>query len=138
LKTKAVLPLCDKGNHCVPVLKIAKDKALSEFEVQALALSSLKEALGDGYIVRGEYSYQGCRFDLAIFDIKTRELICTIEIKKYTKNRGEKRQAARQARNYEVTTGRPCILLHEGNLQSMVAAVRARMTTAAGLRSFRG
>lgn len=109
-------------------MKIAKNKALTEFEVQALALSLLRDALGEEYIVRGEYHYRGCRFDLAIFCAESRDLICTIEVKKRVNRTGRKASTRAQIRKYEAATGRPCVLLHEGNVHGVVAALRGRIS----------
>lgn len=106
---------------------IAKNKRLSEFEIQAKALALLKDVLGDEYIIRGEYNYRGCRFDLAIFKAATRELICTIEIKKRTNRTGRKLTTIRQIHRYEAATRKPCILLHEGNLDQVVAHLAVNM-----------
>ena len=64
-------------------MKIAKERRPSEFETQAKALHTLREILGDNYIVAGEYDYRGCRFDIAIFKADSRDLVCTIEIKRW-------------------------------------------------------
>jgi len=110
-------------------LKIAVEKSKSEFEIQAEAYRLLSEALGEKYLVRGEYTYRGCRFDLAIFDAASRDLICTIEIKR-TKTKGWTRKAShvRQTTRYQRATGKPCLLLNEATMRSAVQQIKARLT----------
>lgn len=107
-------------------MKLAKDRKLTEFEVQAEAMELLRDVLGNRFIIRGEYAYQNCRFDLAIFDANTRNLICTIELKQKTNRPGRNLQTRRQIRKYESVTGKPCILLHEGNLYQAVRRLKDR------------
>jgi hypothetical protein len=107
-------------------MKIAKSKKKSEFELQAEAMILLKASLGDSYIVRGEYVYRRCRFDLAIFRVADRELICTIEIKP----RGGMKKHHKQINRYHRATGKPCVLLNEDNMYAAIAALKAHFAGA--------
>lgn len=113
-------------------LKIAIDRKQSEFEIQADALRLLAETLGPDYIVRGEYTYRGCRFDIAIFRADTRDLVCTIEVKKdCSKGWTRKRSTIRQTTKYQRATGRPCIALNEATMHSAIALLKKRLAVSA-------
>ena len=56
--------------------------------------------------MRGEYQCWKHRFDIAIFDGPTEELICTVEVKLT----GDRRAHRCQLNKYEQATGKPCIL----------------------------
>jgi hypothetical protein len=103
-------------------MKIAVERARSEFEIQAEAIALLKEALGPGYI-RGEYTYRQCRFDVAIFKAESRDLVCTIEIKK----RGGVNKHHRQTNKYHRATGKPCVLLTEATMHGAIGALKTRL-----------
>jgi RecB family endonuclease NucS len=105
-------------------MKIAKNKPKSEFEVQAEAISLLKEALGEDYIVRGEYSYRNCRFDIAVFRSDSRDLVCTVEIKR----RGGMRKNHKQINRYFRATNKPCILLTEHTMHFAIDALKTRLS----------
>jgi len=109
-------------------MKIAIERAKTEFEIQAEAVALLKDALGPSYIVRGEYSYRGCRFDVAIFKTESRDLVCTIEIKK----RGGMRKHHRQLNKYHRATGLPCVLLTEHTMKSAIGALKTRLSVKSG------
>jgi len=60
-------------------------KMWSEFEVQSLAFGILRKQLYPTYLVRGEYKFEKCRVDIAIFKSypdKEPELKCVVEVKK--------------------------------------------------------
>jgi hypothetical protein len=103
-------------------VKIAKERHKTEFEIQAEAMRLLEDALGPNYIVRGEYSYHGCRFDLAIFRADSRDLVCTVEIKK----RGGKKHA-KQTNRYHWATGKPCVLLTEDTMRFGIGSLATRL-----------
>jgi len=104
-------------------MKIALERPKSEFEVQAEAITLLKEVLGEKYIVRGEYAIKRLRFDIAIFRSEDRELVCTIEIKKS----GGTRKHQKQLSKYYWATGKPCILLTQHTMHSAVRALKNRL-----------
>lgn len=104
-------------------MKIAIERAKSEFEIQAEAIALLKEALGPNYIVREEYTYARCRFDVAVFKADDRELVCTIEIKK----RGGVNKHHKQTNRYHRATGRPCVLLTEATMYAAIGAIKTRL-----------
>lgn len=104
-------------------MKIAIEKAKTEFEIQSEAIALLKEALGPSYIVRGEYTYRRCRFDVAIFKADSRDLVCTIEIKK----RGGVNKHHKQTNKYHRATGKPCVLLTEATMLGAIGALRTRL-----------
>lgn len=57
----------------------------TEFEVQALAYGILRKHLYPNYLVRGEYKFNHCRCDIAIFKThldREPELKLVIEVKK--------------------------------------------------------
>lgn len=105
-------------------MKIAIERAKSEFEIQAEAIALLKEALGPAYIVRGEYTYGRCRFDVAIFKAESRDLVCTIEIKK----RGGVNKHHKQTNKYHRATGKPCVLLTESTMRFAIGALKTRLS----------
>lgn len=107
-------------------MKIAVERARSEFEIQAEAIALLKEALGPAYLVRGEYTYRRCRFDVAIFNAESRDLVCTIEIKK----RGGVNKHHKQTNKYHRATGKPCVLLTEATMRGAIGALKTRLSTA--------
>lgn len=88
-------------------------KQWSEFEVQALAYGILRKNLYPEYLVRGEYKFDRCRVDIAIF--KTTEdrenpiLKCVVEIKKSSTG-----YATAQGMRYEEELGVPCIYIRGG------------------------
>lgn len=106
-------------------MKVAEKRHRTEFEVQADAYFMLKEALGDGYRVHAEYTYNGCRFDLAVFDAQTRDLICTLEIKKKVPKKH--RETREQIRRYECATGKPSILVTDNSLRHVIAHLKRGM-----------
>lgn len=107
-------------------MKIAKDAKISEFEVQAKLFYGLREILGDRYLVKGEVTYNGCRFDLAIFHAETRSLICTLEVKGSMRKPGKRPRVQRQLARYRIATGKDCILVSARNADAILAALRAR------------
>lgn len=87
-------------------------KQWSEFEVQALAYGILRKNLYPDYLVRGEYKFEKCRFDIAIFKAhpeKEPELRLVIEVKKnpngYTTTQGSR---------YSDAAGVPCLYIRGG------------------------
>lgn len=87
-------------------------KQWSEFEVQALAYSILRKNLYPDYLVRGEYKFEKCRFDIAIFKAhkeKEPELKLVLEVKRspigYTTAQGSR---------YSEATGVPCLYIRGG------------------------
>jgi len=111
-------------------MKIGKDRPKSEFEVQSEAIELLKNALGDDYIVRGEYAYRGCRFDIAVFRSSDRELVCTIEVKK----RGGMRKHHQQVNRYFRATNKPCVLLNEHTMRFAIGQLKTRLEPICGKR----
>jgi|SRR6185369_12211867 len=107
-------------------IKIAVDRPKSEHEIQAEAVALLKEALGSAYIVRAEYTYRDCRFDIAIFRADDREMVCTIEVKK----RGGVNKHHKQTNRYHRATGRPCVLLTEATMRGAIGALKTRLASA--------
>lgn len=112
-------------------IKIAKDRKPSEYELQREAHTLLIDALGDHFIVRGEYTYGGCKFDLAVFNAETRDLICTIEIKRKIGGPNKKHAAIKQTNKYHRRTDKPCILLTEGSMHSAIAYLKKNLTSRA-------
>ena len=106
-------------------VKIAVNRPKTEFEVQSEAIALLKDALGPSYIVRGEYSYRGCRFDIAIFHSDSRDLVCTIEVKK----RGGQRKHGKQTTRYHRATNKPCVLLTQHTMHQAIGALKARLSS---------
>lgn len=86
-------------------------KQWSEFEVQALAFGILRKNLYPTYFVRGEYKFDKCRVDIAIFKATEGEpeLKLIIEVKKSSLSRGTGQQI-----RYEASTGVPCVYLRGG------------------------
>lgn len=108
-------------------MKTTKERHLSEFEIQSYLFHQLTNVLGTGYIVRGEVTHGSCRFDLAIFDAHSRKLLCTLETKKRHGNKNSKWSTINQISKYQTATGKPCILVTDKNMYSIVSAVRARL-----------
>ena len=106
-------------------MKIAVNKPKSEFEIQAEAIVMLKDALGPSYIVRGEYTYRGCRFDIAVFHAKSRDLVCTIEIKK----RGGQKKHGKQTTRYHRATNKPCVLLTQHTMRHAIGVLKMRLSS---------
>lgn len=94
-----------------------------EFEVQARLFSELPKILGDGFIVRPEVSFNGCRFDLAIFEAESRNLVCVIEVKRRAGNKPGKLSTQRQISKYQMATGKPCILVHDKNIDQFLGNI---------------
>ena len=109
-------------------MQISKTPKTSEFEVQAKLFHGLREILGDRYLVKGEVTYNGCRFDLAIFDAETRVLICTLEVKGSIRKPGKRARVQRQLSRYRIATGTDCILVSAGNADAVLSALRARFS----------
>ena len=109
-------------------MKIAKFKGPSEFEIQSKIMNALPSLLGDGFIVRGEYKYHNCIFDIAIFNAGKRNLICTIEVKKRVGNQNGKNATINQLNKYQRRTGKPCILVTDKNVDQVLMAVKNRFT----------
>ena len=81
----------------------------TEFEVQSLAYGILRKHLYPGYLVRGEYRFDRCRTDIAVFKAhkdKEPELKLIIEIKKSSNGISEN-----QGMRYEKLLGVPCIYI---------------------------
>lgn len=84
-------------------------KMWSEFEVQALAFGILRKQLYPTYLVRGEYKFEKCRIDIAIFKAHKDaepELKCVVEVKK-TANGTSFSQGERYTNELKV----PCIYI---------------------------
>lgn len=82
-------------------------KKWSEFEVQALAYGILRKNLYPNFLVRGEYKFDKCRCDIAIFRAfkdKDPELVLVIEVKKNPEG-----TTISQGTRYEDLLGVPCI-----------------------------
>lgn len=88
-------------------------KQWSEFEVQALAYGILRKNLYPAYLVRGEYKFDKCRVDIAIFkateDKDNPILKAVVEIKKSSLG-----HATRQGERYTDQLGVPCIYVRGG------------------------
>ena len=87
-------------------------KQWSEFEVQALAYGILRKQLYPEYLVRGEYKFEKCRVDIAIFKPHlTMEptLQCVVEIKKNPNG-----HATAQGERYTSALNVPCIYIRGG------------------------
>ena len=87
-------------------------KQWSEFEVQSLAYGILRKQLYPSYFVRGEYKFDKCRVDIAIF--KPQEegdpiLKCVVEVKKSAIG-----GSTRQGERYENLLGVPCVYVRGG------------------------
>lgn len=79
----------------------------SEFEVQSLAFSILRKHLYPQFLIRGEYKFDGCRVDIAIFKAhkdKEPELKLVLEVKK-----SQQGTTIAQGTRYEEILGVPCI-----------------------------
>lgn len=79
----------------------------SEFEVQALAYGILRKNLYPDFLVRGEYKFEKCRIDIAIFRAnkeKSPELVLVIEVKKSSQGKSES-----QGTRYQELLGVPCV-----------------------------
>jgi hypothetical protein len=88
------------------------NKQWSEFEVQALAYGILRKNLYPNYLVRGEYKFETCRFDIAIFKAnKDSEptLKVVLEVKKSPKGK-----TTSQGERYTSVAGVPCIYIRGG------------------------
>lgn len=85
-------------------------KQWSEFEVQALAYGILRKNLYPKYLVRGEYKFDRCRTDIAIFEAAEEPILrCVVEIKKNPYG-----EATAQGTRYEAELGVPCIYIRGG------------------------
>ena len=86
----------------------------SEFEVQSLAFGILRKNLYPDYLVRGEYKFEHCRVDIAIWkptpDKREADLICVVEVKKRA-NGNSKLQEAK----YQQLLGVPVVFIQGGN-----------------------
>lgn len=81
----------------------------SEFEVQSLAFSILRKHLYPTYLVRGEYKFDGCRVDIAIFKANKEtepELKLVLEVKKNPSG-----TTISQGTRYEDLLGVPCLYI---------------------------
>lgn len=79
----------------------------SEFEVQSLAYGLLRKNLYPNFLVRGEYKFDKCRCDIAIFKAfkdKDPELVLVVEVKKSAIGTSEN-----QGTRYEDLLGVPCV-----------------------------
>jgi hypothetical protein len=87
-------------------------KQWSEFEVQALAYGILRKNLYPNYLVRGEYKFDTCRCDIAIFKAhkdKDPELKVVVEIKKNPNG-----TTTSQGIRYSEALGVPCVYIRGG------------------------
>ena len=87
-------------------------KQWSEFEVQALAYGILRKQLYPTYLVRGEYKFDKCRIDIAIFKAhqdQEPELKCVVEIKKTPNG-----TSFSQGERYTAELGVPCVYIRGG------------------------
>lgn len=85
----------------------------SEFEVQSLAFGILRKNLYPSYLIRGEYKFDKCRVDIAIFKAhpdKEPELKLIVEIKKSPNG-----HATAQGERYTHATGVPCVYVRGGS-----------------------
>ncbi len=86
----------------------------SEFEVQSLAFAILRKNLYPDYLVRGEYKFDNCRVDIAIWkptsDRRQAELICVVEVKKHANGNSKVQEA-----KYQALLGVPVIFIQGGN-----------------------
>jgi hypothetical protein len=81
----------------------------TEFEVQSLAFGLLRKNLYPDFLVRGEYKFEKCRCDIAIFKAfkeKEPELVLVLEVKKSPDGTSDK-----QGTRYEELLGVPCVYL---------------------------
>ena len=81
----------------------------SEFEVQSLAYGILRKHLYPQFLVRGEYKFDGCRTDIAIFQASPEQqptLKLIIEVKK-----SKDGTTIAQGERYERLLGVPCIYI---------------------------
>ncbi len=104
-------------------MKVAKNPKVMEFEVQARLFAELPKILGEGFIVRPEVSYNGCRFDLAVFESVSRNLVCVIEVKRRAGNKPGKLKTQKQISKYQAATGKPCILVHDKNIDQFLSNI---------------
>lgn len=96
-------------------------KQWSEFEVQALAYAILRKNLYPNYFVRGEYKFDRCRVDIAVFkNIPGHEpvLKVVIEVKK-----SENSRSTAQAERYTDCTGVPCVYVRGGDMAYKVLSL---------------
>ena len=86
----------------------------SEFEVQSLAFAILRKNLYPNYLVRGEYKFDHCRVDIAIWkpteDKRQAELICVVEVKKHANGNSKL-----QEEKYQRLLGVPVVFIQGGN-----------------------
>lgn len=86
----------------------------SEFEVQSLAFAILRKNLYPDYLVRGEYKFDHCRVDIAIWkpteDKREANLVCVVEIKKTANGTN-----TTQSEKYQKLLGVPCIYIRGGS-----------------------
>lgn len=85
----------------------------TEFEVQSLAYGILRKHLYPGYLVRGEYKFDKCRTDIAVFKAhkdKEPELKLVVEIKK-----SDQGTSTRQGERYEELLNVPVIYVRGGD-----------------------
>jgi len=89
-------------------------KQWSEFEVQALAYGILRKNLYPEYLVRGEYKFDKCRVDIAIFkahkDFSEPTLKVVIEVKKSSTG-----TTVSQGNRYSDELQVPCIYIRGGD-----------------------
>jgi hypothetical protein len=88
-------------------------KQWSEFEVQALAYGILRKNLYPNFLVRGEYKFDKCRADIAIFRAfkdTDPELVLVVEVKKNPAG-----TATAQGIRYEELLGVPCVYIRGGD-----------------------
>ena len=81
----------------------------TEFEVQSLAYGILRKHLYPGYLVRGEYKFDACRCDIALFKAhkdREPELKLIIEIKKSANG-----DSVSQGERYEDLLKVPCVYI---------------------------
>lgn len=87
-------------------------KQWTEFEVQALAYSILRKNLYPNFLIRGEYKFDKCRCDIAIFKAfkeKDPELVLVVEVKKSPNGYSES-----QGTRYSELLGVPCVYVRGG------------------------
>jgi len=87
-------------------------KQWSEFEVQALAYSILRKNLYPNYLVRGEYKFEKCRFDIAVFKANQGiepTLKVVLEVKKSPTG-----TTTSQGTRYSEAAGVPCVYIRGG------------------------
>jgi hypothetical protein len=87
-------------------------KQWTEFEVQSLAFGILRKNLYPSYLIRGEYKFDKCRIDIAIFkpvEGSDPELKCVVEVKKNPTG-----TTTSQKTRYESLLGVPCVYVRGG------------------------